>query len=191
MKNEKKKNSEKIQADAPLEDELVRNIVRESARTMPELRPDIFARIEDNLADAATTSWQKGTNPHSPWLERLYNWKDILFRPQVGWGLAAAQAVVLCFFLITSGNHQYQTLSMIEQAEKQMASIDLYVMFRDQATVEEIEKLLNNLQGRIKDGPTNNGIYLVAFADHTVNQPEGLLKKLHNSKIVTFAEQVY
>jgi len=191
MKNEKKKNSEKIQADAPLEDELVRNIVRESARTTPDLRPDIFARIEKNLPGEEKTPEQKPGQNRQTIRDWLTNWKNFLFRPHVGWGLAVAQAVVLCIFLITSGNHQYQTLSMIEQAQNQVASIDLYVMFHDQATVEEIEKLLNNLQGRIKDGPTKNGIYLVAFADHTVNQPEGLLKKLHNSRIVTFAEQVY
>lgn len=195
MKNEKIKNTEETQTGTPLEDKLVRNIVQESARATPDLRPDIFARIEQNLPDEEKAPAQKTGQNRQTLSNLLIHLKNFLFRPQVGWGLAAVQAVVLCFFLAFPGeNHQYQTLSRpstTKNVQNQAASIDLYVMFHDQATVEQIEELLNNLQGRIKDGPTKNGIYMVAFADHTVNQPEGLLKKLHTSKIVTFAEQVY
>ncbi len=192
MSKENFKTTEKTQTDPDLNDALVRDIVHESAKSAPEASPDLFARIEENLPSEEKAPEQKSGQNRQAFRDWLTRWKDYLLRPHVGWGLAAAQAVVLCIFLIFSpGNHKYDTLSMVEQAQNQMASIDLYVMFHDQATMEEIEQLLYKLQGRIKDGPTTNGIYLVAFADHSINQPDNLLKKLHKSKIITFAEQVY
>lgn len=174
-----------------LDDALVRDIVRKSAKAAPKPSPDLFARIEENIHEKEETAIGQTDSCWHRLREWGASWRNVLFRPQIGWGLAAAQAIVLCIFLLTPGNHGYKTLSMDNQVQSQETSIDLYVMFHDQATVAEMEQLLNTLQGRIKDGPAQNGVYLVAFADDTVNQPDFILKKLQQSKIVTFAEQVY
>jgi len=176
------------------DDAFIRKVVRESARSAPKISPDLFARIEENINETTASSKQLAGSFRNRLQNWLYGWRDILFKPQVGWGLAAAQAVVLCLFLAFSpgpGEKAYQTLSSPDQVQKQQTSIDLYVMFRDQATIGEIEELLNSLQGRIKDGPAGNGVYLIAFAGQTVPDPDYLVKKLQQSKIITFVEQVY
>jgi len=193
MNSDNQKQSEQTETGQELDDAIVRDIVRENAKAAPEPSPDLFARIGKNIhvQEETTKQTEYGWHRLRKWIA---NWQDILFRPQIGWGLAAAQAIVLCFFLTFSpgpGDHGYTTLSIEEQPQSQETSIDLYVMFHDQATVAEMEHLLNILQGRIKDGPAENGVFLIAFADDTVNQPDFLIKKLQQSKIVTFAEQVY
>jgi len=194
MNRDNQKQSEHTETGQELDDALVRDIIQESAKAAPKPSPDLFARIEENIQGHKETAMKQTESGWHRLQQWIANWRDILFRPQVGWGLAAVQAIVLCIFLILSpgpGDHDYKTLSMGEQTQSQETSIDLYVMFHDQATIAEMEQLLNTLQGRIKDGPAENGVYLVAFADDTVNQPDFLIKKLQQSKIVTFAEQVY
>jgi len=192
MNSDNQKQSEQTETGQELDDAIVRDIVRENAKAAPEPSPDLFARIEENIQEREGTGMKPTESGWYRLQKWLANWRNILFRPQVGWGLAAVQAVVLCIFLAFSpGNQPYQTLSSPDQVQEQRSSIELYVMFHDQATVAEMEYLLNKFQGRIKDGPAENGVYLIAFADNTVNQPDFLLKKLQQSKIITFAEQVY
>ena len=63
------------------------------------------------------------------------------------------------------------------------------VIFREQATESEIRELLLKINGRIVDGPTRSGLYIVGLKAR--QQGDSALETLRKSALVKMAEKAY
>ncbi|MGD8569729.1 MAG: RNA polymerase sigma factor [Gammaproteobacteria bacterium] len=118
---------------------------------------------------------------------------DILSSPQVGWGLAIVQfailAVVLIFVVPQKSNSVEANISAA-QLLQQTTGRKINVIFRDDATHQQIRDLLLKLDLQMFSGPTDIGLYTVSI-DGSKQLAEDRLNKLRNSDIVVLADLAY
>ncbi len=115
--------------------------------------------------------------------------RDWLAVPKLGWAVAGVQfAVILFLFLspLVSDRTTFQTLS-IDTAPG--ISVEINIVFKENAVQRDIRQLLNNTEAVIINGPTESGLYILK-----VKQGHDLsirLQAIGNSKIVKFVSKRY
>ncbi len=175
-----------------LDTEITRRIFKETAEDIPPASPDVFARIEEAIT---STAFSEDADPILPpsFLAVLVNrLRDLIAQPRIAWGVAAAQAIVLClFFAFSSSDHFYQTLSGSQPGVQSTSSASFTVMFKNNATIGEIETLLAHAGATIIGGPGARGIYIITLAQPDNQDRNESLKRLKSSSLVTFIEEAY
>ncbi len=189
QRENKAKVNEKSEA---LDTATTRRILRQTAEEIPQLSPTLFSRIEQAISreDSLQTCVPPlGTSFLVTLFDRL---RILVSQPGVAWGVAAVQAVVLCLFVaFSSFDNSYQTLSD-NQAELQSAALPSFtVMFHDNATIKEIETLLDKADATIINGPGKQGVYIIIISHTADKNRDESLHLLKTSSLVTFIEQIY
>ncbi len=154
----------------------------EMGKSLHRPEPDVFKRIEANV-DALTDIPSKST-------ESLYKkvgdfFRSLLPKPQFAWGIAAVQMAVLVLLISTSHQESsYQTLSHNPAGSEQLTKIN--IVFDPASMEQDIRALLRTIDASIIEGPTEEGLYVIAIPSKT--DQDTLLKTLRNSKITLIAE---
>ncbi len=170
-----------------------RRILQQTAEDIPPAAPDVFARIEEAITPSSFADNGDMTSPPSflsTLVERLH---DLVAQPRIAWGVAAAQAIVLClFFAFFPGNTTYQTLSGNQISQQEDITAPTFtVIFQDNATIGAVETLLKQVDATIINGPGRRGIYTITLASTGKTNRDEALKNLQNSSLITFIEQAY
>jgi len=188
----KKKNRAQISEEPEtLDTAVTRRILKETAEDILPASPDVFARIEEAIALTAF-SGKSNEIPTSFLTTLVDRLRDLIVQPRIAWGVAAAQAIVLClFFAFSSSDNLYQTLSGNQAALQSPATPSFTVMFQDNATIKDIETLLAHADATIIGGPGNMGIYIITLTHTADHNRDESLKRLKSSSLVTFIEQAY
>jgi hypothetical protein len=109
--------------------------------------------------------------------------------PTVSFALVTAQFLFILSlgFYIIQEKHAYKTMSA--PSIKTGDYIMINVVFREQATEAEIRDLLLKINGRIIDGPTRSGLYIVGLKSRL--EADSALETLRKSVLVKMAEKAY
>ncbi|MDI1472522.1 MAG: hypothetical protein QMD43_05375 [Thermodesulfovibrio sp.] len=116
-------------------------------------------------------------------------WKFFSLHPKFSFAIIIIQTLIIIssvlYFL--SIEKEFKTLSVSNiQAED---GVKINVVFHEDAKEKEIRKLINEINGRIIDGPNKKGLYVVSIKDkEKINYTLDILRK---NKIVVFAELAY
>jgi anti-sigma factor RsiW len=160
----------------------------------------IAARVEVAAPDHEKVQRDRATIKPS-WWERLEEWSRGIFAPQ--WAPAVASLVIVLqvaaiALLLNSLSgpelEQFKTLSdpgVVQPVPGTVVRIRL--AFEENASQGEIRALLNEIRGRIVDGPTPAGFYLLEVPVNAQDQavPEKVLEKLRaRPGLVRFAERI-
>jgi hypothetical protein len=166
------------------DDDTMRRILKETAEEVKPVNPAIFSRISQSIERQEKTEKSRWS-----FMDRL---RDYFAMPQLAWGFAAMQTVVICLFLVYSPQKQqaYQVLSS-SRVETASSGPSFYIMFNDSARITEIEHLLLQTGAKIIDGPGKKGIYTITFQHKQTNSVGTRLKTLQQSSLITFIEQIY
>lgn len=114
--------------------------------------------------------------------------KSIFQVPQIGWGLAAVQAIAIALLLNSGMPTSEQSIRTLSNSESsQVSANQINIIFHSDAMEKDIRELLLELNATIVRGPTTEGLYVIATASKL--ESESLLNQLRNSAIVVFAEQ--
>jgi len=111
--------------------------------------PQPSGRLYQKIAESIEKSKKPGL------LNRLFG------SPAVSLALVTAQFLLILSlgFYIIQERHEYKTMSAPSITTED--SIMINVIFQEQATESEIRDLLLKVNGRIADGPTRSGLYIV------------------------------
>lgn len=155
-------------------------------------------RDKDSIAFASDASYRKLSDRIDASRER----RAVAGRPLVKWLVAAV--VVESVGLVAWGAWswhsaaqrdasaaRYVTLSKAAGGTASTASSDwVRVVFAADATLEDVQSLLLSVDARLVDGPTENGVYTIAFGDAPLADTERV-NALRASPLVRFAEPVF
>lgn len=92
--------------------------------------------------------------------------------------------IVALIFYIFNLKYEYKTLSVIESRAE--TDVTLNVVLKENATEKEIRELLTKINGRIIDGPSKTGLYVISIKDK--ENKDKALDFLRKSNIVFFVE---
>jgi len=143
----------------------------------------------DDLQELADEEHDEETGP-SKKVDFLHH---LLSSPQVGWGLAIIQFVILVIVLIFAGpdnSRSIETNITATQILQQSKGKQLNLIFKDEATHLQIRKLLIQLEAVTVAGPTEIGLYTIEI-DGDEQQAQDVLNKLRLSDIVLLADPAY
>lgn len=106
--------------------------------------------------------------------------------PRYSFVLLVAQflLIISLIFYIFNLKYEYKTLSINNIKAESSASIN--VVFNENAKEIEIRDLLIRIDGKIINGPSTTGLYIISI--NNSEQRDLILKILRESKIVLFAE---
>lgn len=146
-----------------------------------------FSRIMDNIN--AEEKRQKSII-HESIFSRIFEFiNDTIITQKVGWAVAGVQFAVIMFLFLSplvSDMNDFQTLSINPVPGN---SVEINIVFKEDAMQRDIRQLLNNSGAIIVNGPTENGLYILKVAqghDLAIR-----LQTIENSKIVKFAGARY
>jgi hypothetical protein len=166
-------------------------ILKETAANIPPPSPAVFKRIEQSINELSpSTEVAASSSSLQSFFNRMY---DYFNRPRLAWGVVAVQAIALClFFAFSPTKNTYQTLSSDQTAVQSPAVPSFYVIFQDDARIQEIEHLLTQIDAVIVNGPGKRGIYsLKLLQSQSSANIDNLLLTLKKSPLITFIEKVY
>jgi len=140
---------------------------------------------------------------HVKWSHRLEHMLRALFAPRWAPGLAVTLIVAQTFLILVGqftsspeGQRTTQPITgpFIERdpamtSMPQPHSATIQLVFQAQATEEDIRSIVHQLQGRIVDGPSLNGIYTLEIPTTDVRQLDRQLHELQETKPVIQAAQ--
>jgi len=154
-----------------------------------QLKKRIHNTDETNREKAPTTVV---VSDQREWYRKLGLKLFTLPRP----ALALAAVLLLSLLIprvIVTGNsplNEYRTLSNTENPAVRQNTIS--VIFSNGTKQFQINEIMASIHGRIVDGPTEQGIYTVAFESELTSESVlGMLALLRNSANVIFAEPAY
>ena len=154
---------------------------------MPQPPSNAFSRIMDNIN--ADEKRQKNSITQSVFFRVFEFINNRIFTQKIGWAAAGVQFAVIMFLFFSppaSDMNNFQTLSINTAPGK---SIEINIVFKENAMQKDIKQLLNSSGAIIVNGPTENGLYILK-----VKQGHDLalrLQAIENSKIVKFAGARY
>jgi anti-sigma factor RsiW len=166
---------------------LERRLIDEFQAMTPEVESG-WARLKSRIAGPVATRVAARAIPAYPRPPRQNVFAEfwgILSRPAVA-GLAFAQlafVVVAGSMLVSLSQPKYRTLGSAPAP----ASANVIVMFRANATVEEVRNALDSAGASIVQGPTPADAYLLHVAPQ---QRQSALAKLHSDDKVKMAEPI-
>jgi len=152
----------------------------------------LFSKIMDKIdheaaSDVRTRAPDREVKPG--WSAKLADFFYATFKsPRVAWSVAVVQVVLLVALL--AGMPQrgtFQTLTAPGRAPD--GQMTLNVVFDDNAREKDIRAVMIETGVTIVDGPSADGRYVVAIADH--RSPEAVADQLRQSGIVSFVGQHY
>jgi uncharacterized protein YneF (UPF0154 family) len=141
--------------------------------SMPQPSGSLFDKIVERIEE-----------PKKPGLlSRLFG------SPTVSFVLVTAQLLLILSlgFYIVQERHEYKTMSAPPIITEDYIRIN--IIFNEQATESKIRDLLLKINGRIVDGPTRSGLYIVELKSRP--EADSALKTLQKSVFVEMAEKAY
>ena len=163
----------------------------------PSLRKEIdtwyaveyaYQRIEGSLPQPSGSLYEKiagriGEAKNPGLLHRIFA------SPTISLAIVTAQLLLILSlgFYILQEKHAYKTMSA--PSIKTGDYLMINVIFREQSTESEIRELLLKINGRIVDGPTRSGLYIVGLKAR--QQGDSALETLRKSALVKMAEKAY
>lgn len=176
-----------------LDTETIRRILIETARDIAPASPALFSRIEQNIEES-TSGRGTGKAVFPSFLQALAaRLRDYFNRPQLAWGVVAAQTIVLCLFLLFSPvqENSYQTLSTNQPDTGSIQSFQ--VIFDTGAGIHEMEQLLRKAGAIIVNGPGPGGVYTIQLHRPQLgpSAKNNTLLMLKQSPLVTFLGKTY
>lgn len=152
--------------------ELVNQEYNEIKQRVPNLERDFFPEIIERI---------NLRKKKSRFIYSIFNLKT-----RFSFALVVVQFlfIVALVFYIMNLKHEYKTLSANQIGEKTVAVIN--VVFDENAKEKEIRELLKTIDGRIIDGPSITGLYVVSIKDE--KKMDFALQTLKSSNIVFFVE---
>ncbi len=168
------------------EDE-IRQSYHELSENLPLPPSNSFSRIMDQIHIEEN---KQNKESRKFLLSRIIEFfRGNIIVPKLGWALAGAQfAVILFLFFTTNGPNinSFNTLSINTATDK---SIEINIIFKDNALQKEIRELLTGSGATIINGPTETGLYILKIKqEHDIATQ---LKNFKNSKIVKFVSKRY
>lgn len=114
--------------------------------------------------------------------------KLFILNPRYSLTFMVSQFLVILalIFYILNINHEYKTLSVSNIDAETRVIIN--VVFNENAKEIEIRELLRKIEGKIIDGPSSTGLYLIEIKNK--EKKDLVIKTLKESKIIFFAETV-
>ncbi len=172
---------------------VLRRIMRQSAEDIPPVSSDLFARIEAQIDGQQTITATIDTGQEKSLLTAIMTTlRQFFAMPQVGWGVAAVQAVgIALFFSLYPANQAYQTLSAEQYSAEQANRQTYYLMFSREARQGDIEQLLQDVGGSIINGPGTRGIFTLRLTEQHKQSRVARQEMLQQSPLVTFFEKSY
>lgn len=156
----------------------------EMSEQLPEPSAELFQKIEQRIFSKESESSQLTI------VDKIQDFfKSILPSPQIGWGLAAVQAIAIVFMLTTgipTSDQSLRTLSNSESSQQDGKRIN--IVFDKSAMEGDIRKLLLKHGATIMSGPTSEGLYILSSQSDM--DMDTLLDLLREKTIVLFAEKV-
>ena len=165
--------------------------IRQSYQGLSEELPLPPSNTFSRIMGKVHAEEQKQQDSHyQPILSRIFEFiNNKIMQPKIGWAVAGVQFAVIMFFFFSppaSEMNSFQTLSVNTLPGK---SIEINIVFKENAMQRDIRQLLNHSDAIIINGPTENGLYILK-----VSQGHDLairLQTIKNSKIVKFAGTRY
>ncbi|NPA25369.1 MAG: hypothetical protein GXO34_06050 [Deltaproteobacteria bacterium] len=152
----------------------------------------LFELIETRIRADSHPEHESGTTSRYHWMRIISALRTLCLQPRFAWGIAAVQAAIIVFFIISpptglnTTGHDYKTLSETTVSD---SAQDLYlVIFHDSIPVTAVEKLMRQAHAAIIDGPGKNGIFTVKISgDEPARKKAARIFK--NSPLVIFFEK--
>lgn len=139
---------------------------------LPEPPTDIYPKIIKEIKKREKT--------------KISIWSIFSLNPKFSFGFIMVQFLVILglLFYIFNLKYEYKTLSTTEiRAE---TSYTINVVFKEDAREKDIRELIKKIDGRIIDGPSKTGLYIIGIKDR--EKKETVLNILRKSNIVVLAE---
>ena len=163
--------------------------IRQSYLDLPDKLPlppsNSFSRIMDTI----NAEEKKSINSQSLF-SRIFEFiHDTLVTPKIGWAVAGVQLAVIMFLVFSppvSDMNTFQTLSINAPSGK---SVEINIVFKEDAMQKDISQLLINSGAMIINGPTESGLYVLRV-NHG-HDFEIRLQAIENAKIVKFVSKRY
>ncbi len=193
MKKNSAQPDERCHEDVMADTAVLRRIMRQSAENVPPVSSDLFARIEAQIDGQQTITATIDKGQEKTLLTGIMTpLRQFFSMPQVGWGVAAVQAVGIALFVaFYPANQAYQTLSAEQYSAEQANRQTYYLMFSREARQGDIEQLLQDVGGSIINGPGERGIFTLHLADQHEQSRVTRQEILQQSSLVTFFEKSY
>jgi len=149
-------------------------------RLMRRIDADAQAPVHRQSPPRGKTAWL------ADWIASL---TDFPAKPRLA-AVAAAMLLALALPLLLTatppgGQPAYHTVADAGSLDR-FTRDDLRVVFADQATKQDIDRLISAIQGKIVDGPSPAGVYTIRLAGGGAVEPA--LAQLRGSQSVVFAE---
>jgi hypothetical protein len=146
---------------------------KEIEKNLPEPEAYLSARVMQQIRETKSAGFFERTFPPGRW----------------SFALIAAQLLIIIALGIYTIHLRttYRTLSAPAITNEQLIKIN--VVFKGETTETEIRSLLSEINGRILDGPSGSGLYVIGVAPG--KNIENVLKRLKEDRIIAFAEKTY
>ncbi|MBI2882967.1 MAG: zf-HC2 domain-containing protein [Candidatus Methylomirabilis oxyfera] len=175
--------------------------IQASRAAAPVPSADLFARVVARIeaTDPAAQSTRNIQAPTGPWWgERLIAWLQACFAPRWAPILATAMivlqlaAIVGLLSLRFEGRQEpFETLSGPAMKPPQPAAgLRFRVAFQERASEQAIRTLLQTMGGRIIDGPSAAGFYIIEVAPSTGDLEKALDALRSRPHLIRFVERV-
>ncbi len=176
-----------------LSDATVRHIMVETAAEIESPDSGLYEIIEKQIKTSPTPEAARTSTGRFHWTTIITGLRTFCRKPQFAWGLVAVQAAIITIFIILPQTElhtissSYKTLSV---TTNQNAAKNLYLaIFHDSVPITAIEKLLQQTNTTITDGPGKNGIFTLKISEGNQPDREQAIKSLRNSPLVAFFEK--
>ncbi len=179
----------------------------EALRRYPDLQRELkeFEEISDVLRDLEKevppldAEWvfrktlqrirNDGVIAKDPLLKRLTALLRGLFTSyRLSWGIVAVQCIIILLLVSRiPQNLPYKTLTT--QSPQVTSGVRVNVVFKADARVEDVRRLLREVGATIVWGPSQEGLYIIKI--ERSKELKSILERLRDSPIVEFAERAY
>ncbi len=174
-----------------------REMLEEAFHKYPELKLEVeeWNKINNTYEEIRTVLPETSDLIYSKIVARIVKPRKVSlfekFMPskRLSFALIAAQLLVITSlgFYIMNSEKEYTTLSVTTEGEDKLEKLN--VVFDENASEGAIRKLLLRINGKIVDGPSNSGLYIIEMTDK--NDAEDVLITLKRERIVILAEKAY
>lgn len=187
MDNQLEDNTSNYNADDfkdKFEDE-IRQSYLDLSDKMPLPPSNSFSRIMDTIK-----AEEKKNSISQSLFSKLFEFiRNTLMAPKIGWALAGVQLGVIMFLFFSppsSDMNTFQTLSINAPSGE---SVEINIVFKEDAMQKDISQLLINSGAMIINGPTESGLYILKIReghDFAIR-----LQAIGDSSIVKFVSKKY
>lgn len=179
--------------------EAIQKALKSAIHDRPSPSPRTFTKIMDRIHQERETGRTEITRTfEASWWERLETGFHSLFAirwvPALASVLIIGQAVLLLSILSSPNREAGPDPGLviergIPQGTPIIPAIRIQVAFNETIQEHQIREILRKYDGRIIDGPTADGLYILSFSPSDSTTMEGLIAKLRDHQhIFRFAQ---